>query len=215
MAKHLVLIVEDHPVMRRGIRDILGEMPDCTICGEAADAPDAFKQILEKKPDLAIIDISLHQGNGLELVKQVRAADEHVKLLVLSMHDDEIFAERAIRAGALGYLNKSAASTKLVEAVQRVLAGKVYLSVGTADTFLRRLSAGRADEPSPVACLSDRELEVLELIGRGQTTREIAEKMALSIKTVETHREHIKAKLDLKNTAQLSRFAAIWVHDQG
>jgi DNA-binding NarL/FixJ family response regulator len=210
-----VLIVDDHTMVREGLSGLLARQPDLEVCGEAEDAVEAMRQVMEKKPDLAIVDISLRSGNGLELVKQINAEAEHVKILVLSMHDESLFAERSVRAGAMGYLNKQQSRQNIIEAIRCILDGKVYLSQDMTERVLSR-TLGRSQEPgkSPIESLSDRELEVFELIGRGQTVREIARKLELSPKTVETYRENIKVKLDIDNATELVRHATQWVMEQ-
>jgi len=207
-----VLLVDDHALVRRGLADLVGDEPDLEVCGEAADAAEALARVAELCPDVVVVDLSLKTGHGLDLIKRLRARDDGPKVLVLSMHDEALFAERALRAGALGYVNKQEAPAKVVEALRQVLAGKVYLS-GTMTERLLKRAAGGAETGGrlPSETLSDRELTVFDMIGQGLATREIAERLHLSIKTVETYREHIKAKLGLKNSAELGRHAAQWV----
>lgn len=198
--------------MRRGLMDLLSAQPDLEVCGEAADTVEAMMQVASLKPDLVVLDLSLKTGHGLDLIRQIRARDEDCKILVLSMHDEKLFAERVLRAGAMGYVNKEEAPGKVVEAIRQVLAGKVSLSPAMTERLLQRAtSAGEGQVRLPSECLSDRELTVFQMIGQGLPTREIAARLHLSIKTVETYREHIKAKLGLKNSAELSRHAAQWV----
>jgi DNA-binding NarL/FixJ family response regulator len=205
-----VFIVDDHPIVRHGLSQVIGQESEFEVCGEAAEASTAFRQIEETKPDLVIVDIMLRDASGLELIKQVKACNDQVKMLVTSMHDETLYAERALRAGAMGYLKKEEAVTKVIEAIRQVLKGKIYLSAAMADHFLHRaLRGGDEPERSPIERLSDRELEVFELIGRGLTTRQIAERLHLSTKTIETHREHIKTKLQLKNNNELVRQAVL------
>jgi DNA-binding NarL/FixJ family response regulator len=207
-----VLIVDDHPLFRRGLRAVIEQEPGLQVCGEAADAGEALRQVSAHEPDLVIVDVSLKKGHGLELVKQIRARDKHVKMLMCSMHDDQLFAERALNAGALGYVNKGEAPETILGGIRAVLHGSVYLSDEVSRRILTRgrraagATTGRLGDS-----LSDRELAVFELIGRGLTTRAIAEQLYLSVKTVETYREHIKVKLGLKNGAELARHATQWV----
>jgi DNA-binding NarL/FixJ family response regulator len=210
-----VLIVDDHTMVREGLTGFLLRQPDLEVCGEAEDAVEAMRQVIDKRPDLAIIDISLRSGNGLELVKRIHSEHERVKILVLSMHDESLFAERAIRAGAMGYLNKQQPRQKIIEAIRCILEGRVYLSPDMTERVLSR-TLGRSQDQSrsPIESLSDRELEVFELIGHGQTVREIARKLELSPKTVETYRENIKVKLDIDNATELVRHATQWVMEQ-
>jgi DNA-binding NarL/FixJ family response regulator len=207
-----VLIVDDHPLFRRALRAIIEQEPGLQVCGEAADAGEALRQVSAHEPDLVIVDVSLKKGHGIELVRQIRARDKRVKMLMCSMHDDELFAERALHAGALGYVNKAEAPETILGGIRAVLLGGVYLSGAVSRRLLTRCDrAGGAAAGRPADCLSDRELAVFELIGHGLTTRAIAEQLYLSVKTVETYREHIKAKLGLKNGAELARHAAQWV----
>jgi DNA-binding NarL/FixJ family response regulator len=206
-----ILIVDDHPIVRRGLTQLIGSEPDLEVCAEAADAPDAMQKVAETHPDLVIVDISLQSGNGIELIKQIKAYDARVKMLVSSMHEESLYAERSLRAGAMGYVNKEAAPESLIEAIRQVLKGGVYLSGGMTARLLRRVVTGEDVQRYSVENLSDRELEVFELIGAGLATRQIAAKLHLSIKTIETHRENIKAKLALANSSELARRAVQWV----
>jgi DNA-binding NarL/FixJ family response regulator len=209
-----VLIVDDHSMVREGLTGFLSKQPDLEVCGEAEDAPEAMRQVIDKRPHLVIVDISLKSGNGTELVKQIHAQDESIKILVLSMHDESLFAERAVRAGAMGYLNKQQSREKILDAIRSILDGKVYLSESMTERMLSR-SLGKAEEDrSPIETLSDRELQVFELIGHGLTIREIAGKLQLSPKTIETYRENIKTKLDVDNSTELIRYAAQWVMEE-
>lgn len=210
-----ILIVDDHPIVRQGLARMIAEEPDLEVCGEAEDASQALRQVTESKPDLVIIDISLKSGTGIELIKQIKARDEQVRMLVSSMHDESLFAERSLRAGAMGYINKQEAADKIIGAIRSVLQGKIYLSSQLTDRVLHRMIGGKHPEGSPVEGLSDRELEVFELIGSGLTTRQIAAKLHLSPKTVETHRENIKKKLNLVNAIELTRYAVEWVLEHG
>lgn len=207
-----ILIVDDHPVVRHGLAQLLSDQPDWEVCGEADNPTDAIKAFVELQPDLVVIDISLKNGNGIELIKELKALHPEARMLVSSMHDESLFAERALRAGAMGYINKQEASEKMIEAIQQVLGGRVYLSPRMADRMLHRMIRPGDDvENSPVDSLSDRELEVFELIGHGLTTRQIAAKLHLSPKTVETYRENIKTKLNLSNGTELTCHAVQWV----
>jgi DNA-binding NarL/FixJ family response regulator len=205
-----ILIVDDHPIVRRGLAQLIAQEPDLDVCGEAADAPEAMQQVSATQPDLAVIDISLKSGNGIELVKQIKAVNDKVKMLVSSMHDESLYAERALRAGAKGFINKEEATTNIIEAIRQILRGKVYLSGRMTERVLQQVVNGDPVEQSPVDSLSDRELEVFELIGQGLTTRQIANKLHLSVKTIETHRDNIKSKLHLKNGTQLTHRAVRW-----
>jgi DNA-binding NarL/FixJ family response regulator len=205
-----ILVVDDHPIVRLGICQMLAAEPDMEVCGEAETA-DAAKQLAASaRPDLAIVDLSLAEGTGLELIRALRETMPHVRILVLSMHDETLFAERALRAGARGYLMKREAITGLVAAIRRVLSGRIYVSEGMAQVVLERLGGDGAPADNPLAGLTDREIEVFELIGRGLSTGSIAEQLGVSIKTVETYRSNIKSKLNLKDATDLLRFATTW-----
>ena len=207
-----VLIVDDHPIVREGLDRLLSRETDLVVCGQAEDAPQALELLDNADPDLAIVDISLASGNGLDLVRQMRSASAEIRILVSSMHDETLYAERALRAGARGYINKQQATEKIVEALRRILDGRIYLSERMTDRLLSRVVDASDDEKKiSVDRLSNRELQVLELIGNGVGTAEIAERMNLSVKTVETYRQRIRQKLSLKNGAALASFASQWV----
>ncbi|MBN2578814.1 MAG: response regulator transcription factor [Pirellulales bacterium] len=208
--KHRVLIVDDHPIVRRGLTELISQEPDLEVCGEAADTAEALALLETVYPDAAIIDISLKSGHGLELIAQIKAKNENIRMLVSSMHDELLFAERALRAGALGYLPKQEPIEKLIEALRQVLRGEIYLSPRMANRMMHVL-IGQSVDGDPIKSLSNRELEVFEMIGQGMTTQNIARKLELSAKTIETHREKIKSKLNLKNSAELNRRAVQWV----
>lgn len=208
-----VLIVDDHPIVRQGLRLMIDAEPDLEVCGEAQSEREARTAIRELSPDVVIVDISLAQGDGLDLVRDVHAHHPHLPMLVLSMHDELIYAERLLAAGASGYIMKQAAADQLLVALRRVLAGGTYLSDSLAQS-LGRLRAGSSAAGSaggdPLERLSNRELQVLNLIGRGQSSREAAEALGLSVKTVETHRQSLKRKLNLATNAQLLQYAINW-----
>ncbi|MCA8998204.1 MAG: response regulator transcription factor [Planctomycetaceae bacterium] len=206
-----ILLVDDHPLVRRGMAVLIAQEPDLNVCGETGEMDEAMRLVREHKPDMMIIDLSLKTGNGLELVKQVASAYPAVKMLVCSMHDETLFAERCLRAGAGGYLNKEAASERVVEAIRTVRSGKTFVSAELAERLLNRIVTGAPANQSPIESLTDRELEVFGLIGQGLTTRQIADRLHLSYKTIESYRENIKAKLSLKNAAELNRHAVQWV----
>lgn len=210
-----ILIVDDHPLVREGLRMVVGLDPRLSICGEAESLPEALRQFRELKPDLVLADITLQNGSGIELTKSLTSQDPSVKVLISSMHDEAIYAERVLRAGAKGYINKSETTSQIVHAIHRVLGGGLYFSDKMTERLLRRFGGNAPEEfESPVQSLSDRELEVFEHIGRGLTTRQIAEKLHLSRKTIETYREHIKAKLSIGNAAELTQRAVQWVLEQ-
>lgn len=207
-----ILIVDDHPVVRQGVRHMLEQEADLRVCAEAESAGEALQALQKHKPDLAIVDISLKGTDGLELTKWIRAQDEDLPILVLSMHDENLYAERVLRAGAHGYLMKAEVGDKIIAAVRKVLAGEIYLSEKVGQSILHEVSGrGGPLDASPIRHLSDRELEVFRLIGQGHGTREIANLLHLSVKTIETYRAHIKEKLGLTNATQLVRYAAQWV----
>jgi DNA-binding NarL/FixJ family response regulator len=207
--KTRILIVDDHPVVRLGLTHLLSNEPDLEVCGEAESAAEAQEKVEAMAPDLVLVDISLPDTSGLELIKRLKAKDESLKMLVASMHDEKLFAERALKAGALGYVHKEEAPDDIVTAIRRVLSGKVYLSPAMTDHMLQTVTGG---EPQTlgVASLSDRELEVFSLLGQARTTQEIADRLHLSVKTVETYRENIKSKLGLTNHNELIRRAVEW-----
>jgi len=208
-----VLIVDDHPIVRQGLRLMIDAEPDLLVCGEAQGEREARAVIRDVGPDVVIVDISLAQGDGLDLVRDVHAHHPNLPMLVLSMHDELIYAERMLAAGASGYIMKHAASDQLLVALRRVLAGGRYLSETLAQNLERTRSgaaAGAAASADPIERLSNRELQVLSLIGRGQSSREVAEGLGLSVKTVESHRQSLKRKLNLATNAQLLQYAINW-----
>lgn len=205
-----ILVVDDHPIVRLGIRQMLAAEPDLDVCAEAESADAAKQLIVDAHPDLAIIDLSLAEGTGLDLIRSLRESMPTMPVLVLSMHDEALFAERVLRAGARGYIMKREAITGLVRAIRQVLSGRIYVSEGMAQAVLERLGHDGAAPDNPLANLTDRELEVFDLIGRGQSTGAIAEQMGVSIKTIETYRSNIRTKLNLKDATDLIRFAATW-----
>jgi DNA-binding NarL/FixJ family response regulator len=204
--------VDDHPAVREALALRIGRQPDLEVCGEAADTGEALRLVAEARPDVAVIDISLKSGNGIDLIKRIRDRDDHVRLLVWSMHSESLYAERALRAGALGYVNKDQATDTIVEAIRRVLEGKVWLSEAMTERLLQRAVGGKREDAtrSPLDVLADRELEVFRLIGQGVKTAGIAERLHLSVKTVETYRDRIRHKLGLSDGAALAHFAAQW-----
>ncbi len=207
-----IMIVDDHALVRHGLAQLISDESDLDVCAQATSVEEGLQILEEANPDLVVIDISLKDGNGIDLIKRIRAKDDNVKMLVSSMHDETLFAERALHAGAQGYINKQEATEKVVDAIRSVLSGHIYLSAEMTDRLVLGATQGKVPkESSTISKLSDRELEVFELIGNGCSTREIATKLRLSIKTIETHREHIKDKLSLKNSAALSRHAVKWV----
>ncbi len=206
-----ILIVDDHPVVREGLALLIASQPDLELCGEAEDVPSALDLLESARPDLAIIDISLKQGNGIDLISTIKDRHPTTRILVWSMYKENLYAERALRAGAHGYLHKGQATNQLFDAIRAVLAGKVYVSEQLANDLLRRVVRGNPVERSPIDLLSNRELEAFELIGQGQTTERIAAQMNVSPKTVETYRARIKEKLGLSNVTELVQRATQWV----
>lgn len=206
------MLVDDHPLVRRGLSQLINGERDLVVCAEAASGEDALSMIDEARPDLVVVDIALKGINGIELIKRIRARQPDIKMLVSSMHDETLYAERALRAGARGYVNKEEAPENVIEAIRQILEGTVFLSAVMKDRLLNvMIDGGDSHEHSPVETLSDRELEVFTLIGRGLTTREVANRLHLSVKTIETHREHIRSKLRIKSSAELMRHAVQWV----
>jgi DNA-binding NarL/FixJ family response regulator len=213
--KKKVVIVDDHPLFRERLAQLINHEPDMEVTGEADTAKDAIQLIRNTSPDLAIVDITLKESSGLELVKSIKALSIGVPVLVLSMHDESLYAERALRAGATGYITKQQAADEVLSAIRRVLAGEVYLSEKMTSGFLKSLtSAGVRSVSRAVDRLTDRELEVLDLIGRGQTTRQVADKLQLGVATVDTYRARIKEKMNFRNAAELLHFAIRWVRER-
>ncbi len=206
-----VLIVDDHPVVREGLTMHIGAQPDMRVCGEAEDVADALQLLESSRPDVAVVDISLKTGNGLDLIKRIRGRNEHVRVVVWSMYPENLYAERALRAGALGYVHKGRATKNIIEAIRCVRAGTIYVSEETSALLLSRLVGGGGSSPDAVETLSDRELEAFRLMGHGRTTEEIAEQMHVSPKTVETYRARIKEKLNVSNATELIHRASQWV----
>jgi DNA-binding NarL/FixJ family response regulator len=210
-----VFIVDDHPLVRQGLAQVINAETDMMVCGEAEDAPKALHAVNAKDPDLVIVDISLRGNNGLELIKNIKALKHNLPILVFSMHDETVYAQRALRAGARAYVMKQESADKLVTAIRRIMSGDIYVSNRVADQVLHQLVNGSSDPGgSPVDRLSDRELEVIQLIGRGLSTREIASSLNLSVKTIESHRAHIKEKLNLRNATELVQFSVQWVEQE-
>jgi len=213
--KKRVLIVDDHPIARYGLAKLIEQEADLEVCGEAEDFAQALKALASARPDVVVADISLPGKNGLDLVKDIKARHAGLPVLVLSIHDESLYAERALRAGASGYIMKEEAAEEVVAAIRRVLAGEVYLSQPMASRMLSRLVRGQDAAASPAELLTDRELQVFELMGQGMGTRQVAERLHLSVKTIETHQAHIKEKLNLSTVTQLVRHAVLWVQRAG
>jgi DNA-binding NarL/FixJ family response regulator len=207
-----VYLVDDHPLVREGLTKLIGQEPDLCVCGEAAEAGPAFDGIVAAAPDAVVIDLSLQNDSGLDLIKRLQILADPPPVLVLSMHDEAFYAERALRAGALGYVMKRETSGKIISALRRVLSGQLYVSAAmsqqAAEKFLRTRAVASS---SPLESLTDREIEVFRRIGQGHENRRIAEDLHLSLKTVQTHCAHIKEKLGLENATVLMREAVRWV----
>lgn len=207
-SKFRVLLVDDHPVVREGLMLLINAEPDLTVCGEASTAAEAIRMVAQTSPDIAMIDISLEDRSGVELIKELRVQSPDLPMLALSMHDESLYAERVLRAGGRGYIMKQEATESMLTAIRRVLSGEIYLSPRMSTQLLNQFTAAPAGKNvSPLTRLTDREMEVFAMIGRGLSTREIADKLFLSVKTVEAHREHIKEKLSLRSATELIRHA--------
>lgn len=210
-----VLIVDDHPVVRHGFDQLISQESDLAVCGTASGSADALRLTEQMHPDLIVIDVSLEDGSGIELIKHLRSRNDSQKMLVASMHDENLFAERALRAGAMGYINKQESAEQLILAIRQVLKGQVYVSSRMAERMLQRMAGFEESiTHSPIDTLSDRELEVFSLIGQGLGTRQIAERLHLSVKTIETHRYSIKTKLNLETSNELTRRAVQWTLEE-
>ncbi len=210
-----ILIVDDHPLIRERLADILNRENDLTVCGEAEDRRGAMDAIKKHSPDLVIVDLTLKNSDGLELIKDVRAAWPKIAVLVVSMHDESLFAERVIRAGARGYITKQEATRNILTAVRRVLAGGIYLNERAASHLLTRLAGVQTPGlAGPGELLADRELQVFELTGYGLNTHQIAQRLNIGFKTVETYRARIREKLNIKDANELLQRAISWAHQK-
>lgn len=211
-----VLIVDDHPAIREGLAGHIRSQPNMEVCGQAADTADAMRLVAENHPDVVVVDIQLESGNGLDLVRRIKSCNASIGILVWSMYPDDTYAHRALRAGALGYVNKRHATSQIVEAIHRVRDGRIYLCEGTAERLLSTSLTGATPVKAPVVeCLSDRQLEVFRLIGQGLTTSQIAAQLHRSVNTIESHRSTIKDKLGLATAGDLSRIAVQWMLENG
>jgi len=211
-----VFLVEDHPLFRDQLRQLICKDLEMIVCGEADNVEQALTTMQEQRPDIAIVDITLRGSSGLELIKKLKAQESNIPVLVLSMHDELIYGERALRAGARGYITKYAASSEVKQAIRKVLDGEIYLSEGMTAQILQRLSGKGASLGAPVTeLLTNRELEVFQLVGHGRNTHEIAQHLQLGEPTIDTYRARIKEKLRLKNSAELYHRATKWVTEQG
>jgi DNA-binding NarL/FixJ family response regulator len=208
-----ILLVDDHPLVRERLTEIIGREPDLLVCGEAEDRHDAIAAVAAQHPDLAIIDLALKNSDGLELIKDIRSRWPKVHMLVVSMHDESLYAERVIRAGAQGYITKQEATRKILLAIRRVLEGSIYLNERVAAHIIGRLTARSGNvAAAPSEVLADRELQVFDLTGRGLNTNDIAARLHIAVKTVETYRARIKDKLNLKDSSELLQLAISWTH---
>lgn len=211
-ARRRILIVDDHPLVRERLAEIINREPDLVVCGEAEDRHEALEAIAARSPDLVLVDLTLKSSDGLELIKDIRSRQPKMLMLVVSMHDESLYAERTIRAGARGYITKQEATRNILVAIRRVLAGHIYLNERISTQIISRLATPRAASDSPAELLADRELQVFELTGRGLNTRQIAARLHIGVKTVETYRARIRVKLGILDAAELLQQAIAWVH---
>lgn len=210
-----VLLVDDHPIVRQGVLNLIQNEPDMTVCAEAATTHEALDACARLAPDVAVVDLSIKDGSGLELTKDMKVRRPKMPVLILSMHDEAVYCERALRAGAKGYLMKDQAGENIISAIRKVLGGDIYLSENMAQTILSKVVAGEPGRgTSPVDRLSDRELEIFRLLGQGLGTKEIAARLHRSAKTIDAHRENIKRKLRLGNSSDLLQHAIQWVQSE-
>jgi DNA-binding NarL/FixJ family response regulator len=213
--RRTILLVDDHPMMRAGLEQLINRQSDLIVCAEAGTPAEAFQQI-SLKPDLILTDLTMPGRSGIEFIKDLHAVHPGIAILVVSMHDEVVYAERCLRAGARGYIMKESGSENLLIAIRRVLEGQTYVSPTLSERIINNLSSRKPrGSESPIQALSDREFEVFQLIGQGKSTREIAEQLHLSSKTVDVHRGHIREKLDLKDATALVRHAVRWIETQG
>jgi len=211
--KTKILIVDDHPIVRRGLAELINHENDLAVCGHAEDSHEALRAIRELTPNMAVVDISLKETSGMELIKDINAQYPDLPVLALSMHDESLYAERALRAGAKGYIMKQEATENVIVAIRKILSGEIYVSDKMTARMMRKLVAGQTEmSTSPIECLSDRELEVFHLAGKGYGTRQVSERLHLSIKTIETYRARIKEKLNLADATELLQHAIRWVN---
>jgi DNA-binding NarL/FixJ family response regulator len=211
-----ILVIDDHPFMRAGLAQLIDRQADMQVCGEAGNAAEAARELARCAPDLVLTDITMPGRSGLEFIKDLLAAGSKLPVLVVSMHDESIYAERVLRAGARGYIMKEAGGDNLLAAIRQIMRGEVYLSPAMSARILENLSGRRPrGSSSPIEKLTDREFEVFQLIGQGKSTRDVAEQLHLSVKTVDVHRSHLKEKLELKDSTALVRHAVRWVETQG
>ncbi len=213
--KSRVLIVEDHPLFSEGLSQMINRQQTTTVCGQVPDAASAMRAVAELKPDLVLVDISLEGGNGIDLIKTLKAKYEELPILVISMHDESLYAERALRAGALGYVMKNQPLKVVKAAIAQVLGGEIFLSEKMSASVLGKLLRGKNEAPvSSIEQLSDRELEVFQMLGEGKPSRQIAEELNLTIPTIHSFRNRIKEKLQLKNSTEMVLHAMQWVRER-
>jgi len=213
--KHRIFIVDDHPIFRQGLAQLINQESDLCVCGEADDYQGALRAVAELNPDMVIVDITLKDMSGIDLIKEVRKLNRGIIMLVISMHDESLYAERALRAGARGYVMKQEASESIVQAIRQVRIGGIYVSPRMTEQMLSRFVEGPLDAvESPLKALTDREMEVFHLIGEGLGISEIGLRLHLSVKTIGTYRERIKEKLNLRNSTELLRHAFNWVENE-
>jgi DNA-binding NarL/FixJ family response regulator len=213
-ARASIAIVDDHPLVREGLASRISAQPDIEVCGEAGDIESAMELIISKRPALVIVDIALKDGHGIELIKRIVASGVSAKMLVISAYDESLFAERALRAGALGYVNKQELQGKVIEAIRAVLRGQRYLSTAMTQRLIAQAIGSRIPQGGTEA-LTDRELQIFQLIGRGKSAREIAHELSVSVHTIDSHREHIRSKLALHNGTELIQRAVQWHMENG
>jgi DNA-binding NarL/FixJ family response regulator len=209
-----ILIVDDHPALCEGLGHRISSQPDLSVCGQAADVNEALAAIRELNPDLAIVDIALKNSDGLELLRAIRSRHKHVRTLVHSMYEESLFANRCLHAGAMGYVNKEADPDDVIHAIREILAGGIYLSPAMTRDVLSRTASGGDVSSDPIETLTDRQLEIFRLIGDGLSAQKIANRLHISVHTVETHRENIKRKLNVDSASELTRRAVLWLTEQ-
>ena len=212
--KTRIYVADDHAMVRRGLTALISAEPDMEVCGEAEDCATATSGVAKLRPDVVIVDVSLRGNSGLELIKNIKALDPKIHMMVLSVHDESVYALRVLKAGAKGYVMKQDIASRVIDGIRKVRKGQMYVSERVSSQMLNRLVKGQeAESDSPVSNLSDRELEVVMLIGSAYATREIAARLNVSVKTVETHRAHIKTKVNVSTATQLVQFCVRWVED--
>lgn len=213
--KYSLFIIDDHAVVREGLAMVINQEPDMEVCGSADDGPVALQKLFDIKPDIIIVDLSLTTSDGLEVIKSVKARYDDMLILVLSMREEMVFAERCIRAGASGYVMKSEKPSIIIEALRKILAGKIYFSERMTEYVLNKaMNLKNCNDKDVVEALTDREFQVFQMVGNGLTTKQIAEKLNLSVKTIDAFRERMKHKLGLKNASELAQYAIKWAHYQ-